>query len=196
MTVPDTARGARPPGSAAAPPTTFQSVAPRSRCMAASRRRWEDPWPGWPSRPGAQHAWEAAARRASGLQRHDAGYEIRRTPLSAHQRRWRPAHRVAAEAATALSDVLPGLETARSPALDGQTRALSPFAVLGSLVNEPVGSAGQRRSVPGQPTPAYECRPTVTRLTKNRLNTMATKPTTLIQAALLSRQPAVDLACR
>src|SRR5690606_37669595 len=47
-----------------------------------------------------------------------------------------------------------------------------------------------------QPTPAYECSPTVTRLMKNRLNTIATKPMTLIQAALRSRQPAVDRACR
>jgi hypothetical protein len=30
---------------------------------------------------------------------------------------------------------------------------------------------------------------------KNRLNTIATKPTTLIHAAFLSRQPAVDRAC-
>src|SRR5262249_51728293 len=48
----------------------------------------------------------------------------------------------------------------------------------------------------GQLTPAYECNPTVTRLMKNRLNTIATKPTTLIQAAFLSRQPAVQRAGR
>ena len=55
-------------------------------------------------------------------------------------------------------------------------------------------SSSSRRT--GQLTPAYECNPTVTRLMKNRLNTIATKPTTLIQAAFLSRQPAVERACR
>ncbi len=34
------------------------------------------------------------------------------------------------------------------------------------------------------------------RLMKNRLNTIATKPTMLIQAAFLSRHPAVERACR
>ena len=47
-----------------------------------------------------------------------------------------------------------------------------------------------------QPTPAYECRPVMTRLMKNRLNTIATNPATLIHAALRSRQPAVERACR
>jgi hypothetical protein len=62
--------------------------------------------------------------------------------------------------------------------------------------NALIPSPQQFVAATGQPTPAYECNPTVTRLMKNRLNTIATKPTTLIQAAFLSRQPAVERACR
>jgi hypothetical protein len=47
-----------------------------------------------------------------------------------------------------------------------------------------------------QLTPAYECNPTVTRLMKNKLNTIATNPATLIHADFRSRHPAVERACR
>ena len=68
-------------------------------------------------------------------------------------------------------------------------------AVLGRI-EEPMLVAERACRRQAQPTPAYECNPVMTRLMKNRLNTIATKPTTLIQAAFLSRHPAVERACR
>lgn len=49
---------------------------------------------------------------------------------------------------------------------------------------------------PAQLSPAYECNPLTTMLMMNRLNSMATKPAALIQAALVSRQPEVARAWR
>ena len=68
--------------------------------------------------------------------------------------------------------------------------------IAAGLIIEAVGRLLGHKNSLFQPTPAYECRPAVTRLMKNRLNTIATKPTTLIQAARRSRQPAVERPCR
>lgn len=55
-----------------------------------------------------------------------------------------------------------------------------------------------RHFSPARPqlSPAYEWRPETTILMMKRLNSIATKPAMLIQAARVSRQPEVARACR